>query len=255
MRSRGRRRLVEIVLGTIAVGGAGAVDHDGGRSRDAAGPQRRRQRPAGARSGRGPDPRQGADRPARRAAARGHATGEVRARISSRARCRRPRARGVGRQRPVVQHDRDRPPGHLGRLQGVSLRRPAGPRVRVLRHGAAVSDQRHQRRRTVARRRGARHERSVASGPDRHADRAADDDAARVAEPQHRRVACWRRSTATQPPSPGWSRSTTCTPTAGTPCSTRPRSWRASATRAGSRPTARPSTRRAPRCRRSPRST
>ena len=108
---------------------------------------------------------------------------------------------------------------------------------------------------TSRRRRRARHVGPGAPGADRHADRAADALAARVAQPQPAGAGCSPRCSATRRPTRAWSRSTTSSRTAATRCCSRPRWSRGSATRAASRPTARPSTRPAPRARRSPRST
>ena len=135
------------------------------------------------------------------------------------------------------------PPGHLGRLQGAALRRPRRARVCLLRHGAALPGQRAQARHYLGGRRRARHERSRAPGADGDAHRAADDVAARVAQPQPARAACWPRCSATRRPTRGSSRSTTSARTAATRCCSRPGRSRASATRAASRRTARRSTR------------
>ena len=91
-----------------------------------------------------------------------------------------------------MQHGARRPPGHERGLQDAALRRRRRPRVRVLRHGAALPHQRDQLLRAITRRRGARHVRPGASGADRHADRAADDVAARVAGAQRQARAARR---------------------------------------------------------------
>ena len=119
-------------------------------------------------------------------------------------------ARGRGRQRPALQRRPARPPGHLGRLQGLSLRRRARARVRVLRHGPAVPAQRAQAVGRLPGRRGARHVEPAQAGADGHADRDADELAARVAGAQRQARAARRRDRQPGDLSRGWCRSTTC---------------------------------------------
>ena len=57
---------------------------------------------------------------------------------------------GSATQQPALQRLADRAPGHLRRLQDVPLHRPGRPRVRVLRHRAAVPGQRAQARHQLA---------------------------------------------------------------------------------------------------------
>jgi hypothetical protein len=117
----------------------------------------------------------------------------VRARREARAEHRRPRARGLGHRRPVVQHHDGRPPGHVGRVQGPALRRRRRARVRLLRHRAAVPRQRAERQQQRHRGRGPRHVRPGQARADRDADDAGDALAARVAEPQPGARAARRR--------------------------------------------------------------
>ena len=95
---------------------------------------------------------------------------------------------------------------HQGQSGGFKVLRyidRAGARMRLLRHGAAVPDQRAAAVGPVARRRRARHVRLRTSRPDRDADLAADDVPARVAEPEPAPRAARRGARATPPPTPG----------------------------------------------------
>ena len=128
--SRRRRRLVEIVLGTIAsvalvlsiLTAAGAVTLPGlnGGDNDLLA--------LGQGAGQTPDKVP----TVRRAEPPLVATPRAKCGPGSQARARHPgpRPRGLGDQRPVVQHDDGRPPGHVGRLQGLRYVDAAGPRVR-----------------------------------------------------------------------------------------------------------------------------
>ena len=145
--------------------------------------------------------------------------------------------------------DADRPPGHLGRLQGPgATSTPAGHecafydtallfplnalKLDASSPGVAVLDM------------------SDPAHPVQTATltELADALAARVAEPQPEARAARGGAPATRRPTPGSSRSTTSARTAATRCCSRPSRSRGSATRAASRPTARRSTRPAPRC-------
>ena len=152
------------------------------------------QRPAGARSGRRAGAGAGRHRAPRGAAVRRHAARAVRPGLEARAGDPGARAGRLGHRRAALQRQPRRPPGHLRRLQGPALRRPRRARVRVLRHRAALPRQRAQARHHLAGRRRARHVRPRPPGADRDADRAADDVAARVAEPQPGARAAGRRA-------------------------------------------------------------
>ena len=116
---------------------------------------------------------------------------------------------GVGHERLQLQRRPDRPPGHLGRVQGAPLRGPRRARVRLLRHGAAVPDQRAQAVGRLLRRRGARHVQPAQAGADGHAHRDAHELAARVAGAQHEARAAGRGAGQPGRPTRGWCRSTT----------------------------------------------
>ena len=197
----------------------------------------------------GPDAGQGADRRSRRRRrstprrARSAAPG-----VQARAGHPGPRARRLAR--PTACGATSTLIGHQGTSGGFKVLRyvdTAGPRVRVLRHRAAVPAQRAQPQQPAA------SASPCSTWPTRRtrsrptADRAPDALAARVAEPQPE--ARPARGGQRQPgdlPGPRLDlRRHAGLPPPG--AAVRPRRWRASATRAASRPTARRSTRPAPR--------
>ena len=124
------------------------------------------------------------------AAARGDAARGLRCRVASARRhagpgaCVRDQFARRG-ERLVVQPHAGRAPGADGRLQGAALRRSARPCVRLLRHDAAVPDQRGEPHRPIAGGRGARHVRPLAPRPDRDSHLDTDAFAPRVPQPQH----------------------------------------------------------------------
>ena len=122
-------------------------------------------------------------------AARARAAPELRSRLPAGDRHPGPRARRQPRGLHL-QHEPRRPSRRLGRLQGAAVHRQGRPRVRVLRHDAAVPDQRADAVRAPDRRRGARHERSREPEADDEPAHARDADAARVACCSTRSAGC-----------------------------------------------------------------
>ena len=193
------------------------------------------ERPARARPGIGADAGQGARSSSRRRRRSSRCRAPTAGRAPSPSRTSRaacppaPRPTACGATSALIAHQ-----GTSGGFKIAALRRPRRPRVRLLRHRAALPAQRGQPQQPGHRRRRARHGRPGAPEADRPADRDPDAHAARVAEPQH--GARPARGGQRQPgdlPGPGLAlRRAPGLPR--TRCCSSPSCWPASATRAGS---------------------